>query len=229
MILGGLAAVVGLGMVVALRQLEPRLHDWVTSTLSRSLESEIELGHVRLSWFPLQLTARDLTVRHHGRTDIPPLLVVSSFTVDLRPGDLWSSTVDHVKVDGMEIHIPPKDQATGTRPLPRPGKNDGNKDNSGDPVVVRRLTATNTRLAIVPRTAGKNAKVWDVFKLEMDNLSSTSASPSAPRSRIQFPTEGLNQTEASDRGRRRNRAAHRSRANTRLPQTWEPSTGSRGS
>ncbi len=176
-ILGILSVVVGLGVFVALRQLEPRLHEWVTSTLSRSLDSEIELGRVHLSWFPLRLTAQNLTVRHHGRTDIPPLLVVSSFTANLRPGDLWSSTVDHVKVDGMEIHIPPRDEATGRRPLPR-RKTDGTApDDSGDPVVVRRLTATNTRLAIVPRTEGKNPKVWDIYELEMADLGSASASP----------------------------------------------------
>ena len=50
--------------------------------------------------------------------DIPPLLVVSSFTVDLKPTDLWSSTVERVWVDGLEISIPPKDPETGKRPLP---------------------------------------------------------------------------------------------------------------
>lgn len=168
---------VTVGVVVALRQLEPRLHAWVTETLSRSLESEIELGRVGLSWYPLRLTARDLIVRHHGRADIPPLLVVSSFTVDLRPGDLWSSTVEHVWVDGMEISIPPRDQATGERPMPKVTRGHGPADDRGEHVVVRHLTATNTRLAIVPRIEGKNPKVWDIFELELENLSSASESP----------------------------------------------------
>ena len=111
-------AIAGVGIVVSLRALEPRLHDWVTSNLSKSLESEVELGEVHLNWIPLRLHARNLTVRHHGRTDIPPLLVVSSFTVDLKPTELWSSTVDQVSVDGLEISIPPKDPETGKRPLP---------------------------------------------------------------------------------------------------------------
>jgi len=176
-ILGGLTVAVTVGVVVALRQLEPRLHAWVISTLTQSLESEIELGPVGLSWYPLRLTARDLIVRHHGRTDIPPLLVVSSFTVDLQPGDLWGSTVEHVHVDGMEIHIPPRDQVTGKRPMPKITMGHGPRDDSGARVVVRRLTATNTRLVMVPRIEGKNPKVWDIFELEIENLSSTSESP----------------------------------------------------
>ena len=164
-----LMAVAGLGALVAMRQLEPRLHAWLVDSLSRSLQSQIELGEVRLVWFPLRLTARNLTVRHRGRTDIPPLIVVSLFTVDLKPMDLWSSTVEHVKVDGMEVNIPPKDDDTGKRPIPRP-QSDGGSQGGGGPLVVRRLTATNTRLAIIPKTQGKNPKVWDIFELEMNDL-----------------------------------------------------------
>jgi uncharacterized protein involved in outer membrane biogenesis len=160
------AAVVAL--IVSARGLEPRLHEWVRSTLSESLESDVELGRVHLSWVPLRLHATDLTVRHHGRTDIPPLIVVSSFTVDLRPMDLWSSTVDRVRVDGLEVNIPPKDPDTGKRPMPDPkGDGDGGSSHS---VVIRHLTATNTRLAVIPRTSGKNPKVWDIYELDLKNL-----------------------------------------------------------
>ena len=105
----GVIAIAAIGIVVSLRTLEPRLHKWVSDTLSESLESEIQLGSVHLNWIPLRLDARDLTVRHHGRTDIAPLMVVTAFTVDLRPTDLWTSTVDRVTVDGLEINIPPNE------------------------------------------------------------------------------------------------------------------------
>src|SRR5687767_1160567 len=103
LVIGVVIVLAGIGVMVSLRQLEPRLRDWVTSTLSRSLESDVQLGEVHLSWFPLHLTGRDLTIRHHGRTDIPPLLVISSFKINLYAGELWGSTVHHVEVDGMEI------------------------------------------------------------------------------------------------------------------------------
>lgn len=154
------------GVFVASRQLEPRLHHWVTGALSHSLQSEVSLGRVSLAWYPLRLAAHDLVIRHRGRTDIPPLIVVASFTVDLQPLDLWSSTVEHVKVDGMEVHIPPRDDQTGKRPLPKAGDSGG----EGRQLVVRRLTATNTRLVIIPKTERKNPKVWDIYELEMDDV-----------------------------------------------------------
>jgi hypothetical protein len=173
-ILGILVAVIivaGAGVVVGVRTLEPRLHQWVTTSLSESLESEVELGPVHLNWIPLRLHATNLVVRHHGRKDVPPLLVAGSFTVDLRPTDLWGSIVDRVHVDGLEISIPPRDPATGKRPLPRPsGDKEETDDDDSHGLVVRHLIATNTRLAVVPREAGKNAKVWDIFELDVRNL-----------------------------------------------------------
>lgn len=168
-ILFAVIAAAGVGIVRCVRDLEPRLHAWVTEALSQSLESEVQLESVHLNWIPLRLHGRNLTARHHGRTDIAPLLHVGSFSVDLRPTDLWSSTVDHVKVDGLEVSIPPTDPGTGIRPMPRAPTRGGRARNS-DGLVVRRLTATNTRLAIVPRVEGKNAKVWDIFELDMQNL-----------------------------------------------------------
>jgi hypothetical protein len=170
-VLVALIVVSAVGLGISLKTLEPRLHSWVVATLSESLDSEVELGSVNLSWMPMRLHAKNLTVRHHGRTDIPPLLVVSSFTVDLQATDLWSLTVDHVAVDGLEVSIPPKDPETGKRPMPSAsGDSSGGDQDSSDGLVVRRLTATNARLAVVPRDKGKNPKVWDIYELEMKNL-----------------------------------------------------------
>jgi len=173
-ILLAVIVVAGIGIVIGLQQLEPRLRAWVTETLSESLQSEVELGAVKLDWVPLRLHAENLTVRHRGRTDVPPLLVVKTFSVDLRPTDLWrSSTVEHVKVDGLEVNIPPKNPATGKRPLPNlPDGDDSNADDDSEGLVVKRLTATNTRMSIIPREANKDPKIWDIIELEMKNLRS---------------------------------------------------------
>ena len=170
-----LIAISGVGIALSLRQLEPRLREWIKTSLSESLQSQIELGAVHLNFYPLTLTGRDLVVRHRGRTDIPPLIVVSSFTVDLEPMHLWSSTVEHVSVDGMEVHIPPKDDSTGKRPIPRPHATQGGSGTSR--LIVSKLTATNTRLIIIPKTSGKNPKVWDIHELEMTDLGAGAPSP----------------------------------------------------
>jgi AsmA-like C-terminal region len=165
--------VAGVGVAVSMRSIEPRLQEWLKASLSESLDGDVELGTVRLTWVPLRLHASNLTVRHHGRTDIPPLVIVQTFTMDLRPTDLWSSTIDRAWVDGLEINIPPKDPDTGKRPLPFRG--DGSGDGGGDAdtgqgLFIRRLTATNTRLAVIPQESGKNARVWDIYELDVRNI-----------------------------------------------------------
>jgi len=173
-IITGLIATIAVAAVVAmvaLRSIEPRLQQWLVDSLSESLQAKVELGAVRLTWMPLRLHAEQLTVRHHGRTDVPPLLVVSRFTMDLKPTDVWSTTVDRAWVDGLEINIPPKDPDTGKRPIPRPsGESDHEAGGEDAGLVIRQLTATNTRLAVIPRQAGKNARVWDIFELDVRNI-----------------------------------------------------------
>ena len=164
-VIGAIVAAV-IAIVVSVRALEPKMHEWVTSNLSKALDSEIELGEVHVRWVPLQLHAHNLTVRHHGRTDIPPLIVVQKFIVDLKPTDLRSSTISRVWVDGLELSIPPKDPETGKRPLP--SASGGGDESSG--MVIRELIATNTKMTIVPANRDKEPKIWDVYALEMKNL-----------------------------------------------------------
>ena len=168
-VLVGLVIAGSVGVVVSVRSLEPRLREWVTSTLSRSLQSDVSLESIRLSWLPLRLHARGLTVRHHGRTDVPPLIVVSSFSVDLRPTELWSYTLEHVALEGLEVNFPPKDDS-GKRPLPSLPDGGTEEREEKDGLFVKRLTASNTRLSIIPRQKDKNPKVWDIFELDLRNL-----------------------------------------------------------
>lgn len=167
-VLVGAIAVTVIALVGAVRALEPTMHEWVVSNLSKALDSKIELGEVHVRWIPLQLHAHDLTVRHKGRTDIPPLIVVKKFIVDLKPSDMQSSTIDRVWVDGLEVNIPPKDPQTGKRELPVGPDGSTSDEHSG--LIIRELIATNTKMTIVPASANKEPKVWDVHALDLKNL-----------------------------------------------------------
>lgn len=145
---------------------EPRLHAYIINLLSTSLESEVELGSTTITWFPPRLHAEHLSVRHHGRTDVPPLIVLKSFVADLSISNLWNRTIDHVGVEGLEISIPPR--LGGGPRIPHP-KSDGSSTH-GSGVILRRLTAQNARIAVIPRDRKKNPKVWDVHSLEMRDI-----------------------------------------------------------
>ena len=148
------------------RQFTPRLHDAVVSVVAGALESSVELGAARITFFPLQFRAESLVARHHGRRDVPPLLLVKSFVVDLSVAALWRRTIDHVAVEGVEINLPPR-VGSGPR-VPFDRGPSGSSRPSG--VVIRRITATNSRLMLIPRESGKNPKVWDIYSLVLHDL-----------------------------------------------------------
>ena len=158
--------VVFVAAAVASRQLEPRVHQAIVSRLSTSLESTVELGDTRLSFFPLRFRAESLTVRHHGRVDVPRCLVIQSLVAHLNLLNLWGQVIDRVAIEGMELNVPPRPEVGGPRlPMTREHAGGGTPD-----VVIRHLTATNTRIAVIPRESGKNPKVWDLSSLDMRDI-----------------------------------------------------------
>ena len=167
LIAAGLAALVILvAAAIASREFEPRVRQAIVSRLSTSLESTVELGDIGLSFFPLRLRAESLTVRHHGRVDVPPLLVIQSLVARLHLLDLWGPVIDRVAIDGMELNVPPRPGVGGPRlPMTRAHAGGGTPD-----VVIRHLTTTNTRIAVIPRESGKNPKVWDLSSLDVRNI-----------------------------------------------------------
>src|SRR5258705_323060 len=59
-----------------------RVKDRVVVALSRALDSDVGLERLQLRVFPsLRLEGGRLTVRHKGRTDVPPLISIASFSV----------------------------------------------------------------------------------------------------------------------------------------------------
>jgi len=140
LIAAGLAALVILvAAAIASRGFEPRVRQAIVSRLSTSLESTVELGDIRLSFFPLRLRAESLTVRHHGRVDVPPLLVIQSLVVHLNLLDLWGQVIDRVAIDGMELNVPPRPEVGGPR-LPMTREHAG----GGTPGVVSATSPLRT-------------------------------------------------------------------------------------
>ena len=151
--------------ILGSRTLEPTLHQAIVHALAHSLQSDVELGQTRISWFPLRVRADGLTVRHHGRTDVPPLLVLKSFTIDFKMSEVWNRTADLVVIDGMEITIPPK--GNGPR-LPHSVSSGSNDD--GGWITIRKLQATNVRLSVIPHNPDKNPRVWDIHSMVFNDI-----------------------------------------------------------
>ena len=152
------------------------LSERVTETLADRLDAEVELGGLTLHFFPtLYAEGNDLTIRHRGRTDVPPLVTINSFTMRTSLLSAWRRHVDHVRLEGLDVQIPPDgdhdDQA------PRPLAASGAHLLKGPQVVVDQLVADDARLVIIPRDRSRLHRTWAMHRLRVRNVGIDTAMP----------------------------------------------------
>ncbi len=94
----------------------------VIDGLAARLDAEVELGNLELRLLPtMHARGTELRIHHKGRTDVPPLISVQTFTVTASLGSLWRWHVSHVSLEGLDIQIPPDDDNDADKtPDPRP-------------------------------------------------------------------------------------------------------------
>jgi hypothetical protein len=153
--------------------------------LADKLDSEVELGDLHLRAFPsLRVDGADLRIRRRGMADYPPLIAIKSFHVEASIMGLYRKHVDHVRLDGLDINIPPsqvRDRVAAENPNPavNDSKDEGDTrvEKRADPledggVVIDRTDTNDARLIILPFEKDKQPKVWAIHNLHMRALGS---------------------------------------------------------
>ena len=151
------------------------LRSRIIDTLRDRLDAEVELGAVTLQILPqFEVRGESLVIRHRGRRDVPPLFSVDAFTVRARLTGLWRRHVDHVALEGLAIHIPPREENDGGADRESAG---GPHMAQGPQVVVDTLEAHGSRLVIVPRRKDRTPKTWHMHELRMESVSANMTMP----------------------------------------------------
>jgi hypothetical protein len=147
-----------------------KLRQRVVSTLADRLDAEVELADLAVRVYPKpSAVGTGLTIRHHARRDVPPLVSVKRFTIDADLPGVWRKRVTRVNLEGLEIQIPPRDrdkQASAGQDVRR----DREPHTSMRELVVAEVVADEARLVILPRDAGKNPKVWAMHRLHVQSV-----------------------------------------------------------
>jgi len=157
----------------------------IVETLSTRLNSDVELGDLRLRVFPrLRAEGSKLIIRERGRTDVPPLISVDTFHVDADLIGLMRKRVAHVQLDGLDIEIPPggkhdddRDAGDRDRAEGKEQKRSSELTSIEKGVVIDRLDADAARLVILRRKKDKPPKVWDIHTLTMREVGAGRAMP----------------------------------------------------
>ena len=146
------------------------------AVLADRLDSQVQLDSLQLRVLPrLRAEGTGLTIRHKGRTDVPPLISIRSFSVEGGVMPLLRKHVSLVTLEGLEIKIPPRDR-DHSDDQPESDQQAKNED-IGRTFVIDTLVTSDATLTIIPRKENKRPKVWAIHDLNMKAVSFDQAMP----------------------------------------------------
>lgn len=161
-----IAAAIGLYYYAA-AIVESRLRPATIELLEKRLNSTVELAAMKVIFRPtVSIRGEGLTIRHHGRTDIPPLVTMRAFTISSALRQLWTRHVERIHVEGLEIMIPPRRRAD----MPTL-ESSGDDEDEGPDVSIGELIAEDSLLSIMSKTEGKGPRVFQIRQLRFTDFS----------------------------------------------------------
>jgi len=148
---------------------EPRIKQRLVNALGERFDSEVQVETLTISLLPRpRLSGRGLVLRHKHRTDVPPLVLIASFSGEAGLVGLLSDTVtiSNIRLEGLEINVPP-----GGLSLNDDEPDDAHdNDRKTSPLIVRNLQSERAVLRILRRTAGKAPRVFEIGQLDMKDV-----------------------------------------------------------
>jgi hypothetical protein len=165
-VVAGLAAFLGAAFAIISARIEPIVRERAVAALASRFDSEVSLSSLRVSLIGrIYVHGEGLTLRHHGRTDVPPLIEIHQFSASLNWTGLFGKPfhVQQVHLQGLVIHVPPKNKNATTPQPPSRKKPD-------IPLLVDDLTADDSELELIPGNPEKEPHVFLIHHLVMHSV-----------------------------------------------------------
>jgi len=156
----------------------PSVRDTVVDALNARFDSKVDLQTLKVSIYPTpQVTGTGLTLRHNGRTDVPPLITIDGFDANASLKGLIRKPLHlkDVKVEGLNVRIPPgglsphdeadDDQPQRPKDLPPPAV--AATPPPPSKVLIDSIHAKRARLEIASRRADRLPRIFDIENLVM--------------------------------------------------------------
>jgi hypothetical protein len=167
------------------KRVEPYIREQAIQYLRKRFDSEVEMARLQVHVppaLPLRLLfsggrgtlghveGTNLSLRHHGRSEVPPMLAIKHFIFGVDLGALLDTpkTVNRVTLDGVEIQIPPKGERPRFGSQQSPEETPTAKAASGG-VVIEEVLVRNARLIILPKDKAKVPLRFDIHDLRLES------------------------------------------------------------
>jgi len=169
LILGGIALVILIAAAaVTLVSARPWLHARALAMLQNRFQGQVEIRDFHISFFPIpKVTGSGIVIRHHGRTDVPPLLEISEFSASATLVGLLDRHLHTVHVKNLTIHFPPKEQRSQSASL----------KNKKIPVLIDQLISDDAELDMMPGNPDKPTHQFLIHHLVIHDLGSGHPAP----------------------------------------------------
>ncbi len=144
----------------------------VIALLTDELESEVTIEALEGHVFPrVGVSGRGVTIRHKGRTDVPPMITIERFEIHGSLQDLMKEPrrVAEVRLQGLQVKIPPGDDDESDD-KPKSDAESREQKRKLQRVIIERFEAPDTIITLIPKRAGKPPKVFTVHHLVMNSL-----------------------------------------------------------
>jgi hypothetical protein len=132
--------------------------------------SDVEVESIAISMLPRpRVRGRGLVLRPKHRTDVPPLIIISSFSAEASLLGLFRHPLrlSRVDLEGLEVNVPPGGMHVG-----KGADNDGSATDTPDasPIVIATVVSEHAVLRILRRESGKPPRLFQIFRLDMKNV-----------------------------------------------------------
>jgi hypothetical protein len=161
----GIALVLIVTFAAAVPALSSMARTRIQSALQDRFASDLEIQNFRVSLFPSVTMSGDSVVfRRKGHPGDPPLIQIARFTAAGNIFGLLARRVSLVRLQGLDIRIPPKSSGTA-----------GPSGSGKVPYfVIDEIIADGTKLSTIPRDSWKEPLVFDIKTLRMHGAGSNS-------------------------------------------------------
>jgi hypothetical protein len=172
-----LTAIAGVAVILLLLlfslpiAVEPRIKQRLVNALGERFDSEVQVETLTVSLLPRpRLSGRGLVLRHKHRTDVPPLVIIASFSGEAGLVGLLSDPVriSNIRLEGLEINVPPGGLSLNDKEPDQQTAADDDSEMS--PLIVDNLHSERAVLRILRRTPGKAPRVWEIGQLDMQDV-----------------------------------------------------------
>lgn len=165
--LAGVVIVLTVASALVAHHLQPYLRDLAEDMLSSQFRSDVQIQDFHVTLFPfLALSGKGIVLRHHGRTDVPPLISIAEFSAT---ASLWSIPVrpwhiNSVTLKGLKIQIPPREKREGGSMF------GGFKSRKEVTIRIDELSSDDAELDIYPGDPQKPVHQFAIHQLRMHGI-----------------------------------------------------------